>query len=222
MDSIAPTSFAAERERIGGDRELGSEAAGDRDESEDRGSEDLYQQEFDAGRATDLKTSSPPSSAPRRGWPPGRTGCPWKAASRSRRAPRACRPPSERSPGGRVGGDEPPMRLLLLAGPAAARNPGRAARRAPEGRARGRRRRPARRGAARHRDRDPGLGYLDAGELVPDDVVVDLMTPVAAAAAQPAATSWTASRATSGRPTSPTTPGSGAASGWRRSSTSGT
>jgi adenylate kinase len=27
-------------------------------------------------------------------------------------------------------------------------------------------------------------GYIDAGELVPDDVVVDLMTPVAAAAAQ--------------------------------------
>jgi adenylate kinase len=27
-------------------------------------------------------------------------------------------------------------------------------------------------------------GYLDGGELVPDDVVVDLMTPVAAAAAQ--------------------------------------
>ena len=31
------------------------EAAGDRDESGDRGSEDLYQQEFDAGRATDLR-----------------------------------------------------------------------------------------------------------------------------------------------------------------------
>ena len=27
-------------------------------------------------------------------------------------------------------------------------------------------------------------GYVDAGELVPDDVVVDLMTPIAAAAAQ--------------------------------------
>ena len=30
-------------------------SAGDRDESEDRGSEDLYQQEFDAGRAADLQ-----------------------------------------------------------------------------------------------------------------------------------------------------------------------
>jgi DnaK suppressor protein len=57
MDSDrAHQLLAAERERIeGGIAELGSEAAGDRDESEDRGSEDLYQQEFDAGRATDLQ-----------------------------------------------------------------------------------------------------------------------------------------------------------------------
>ena len=48
--------LAAERERIEREiAELGSEAAGDRDESEDRGSEDLYQQEFDAGRAKDLQ-----------------------------------------------------------------------------------------------------------------------------------------------------------------------
>ena len=48
--------LAAERERIEREiAELGSEAAGDRDESEDRGSEDLYQQEFDAGRAADLQ-----------------------------------------------------------------------------------------------------------------------------------------------------------------------
>ena len=48
--------LAAERERIEREiAELGSEAAGDSDESEDRGSEDLYQQEFDAGRAADLQ-----------------------------------------------------------------------------------------------------------------------------------------------------------------------
>jgi DnaK suppressor protein len=57
MDSDrARQLLAAERERIEHEiSELGSEAAGDRDESEDRGSEDLYQQEFDAGRATDLQ-----------------------------------------------------------------------------------------------------------------------------------------------------------------------
>jgi DnaK suppressor protein len=48
--------LAAERERIEREiAELGSEAAGDRDETEDRGSEDLYQQEFDVGRAADLQ-----------------------------------------------------------------------------------------------------------------------------------------------------------------------
>ena len=48
--------LAAERERIEREiAELGSEAAGDRDDTEDRGSEDLYQQEFDAGRAADLQ-----------------------------------------------------------------------------------------------------------------------------------------------------------------------
>jgi DnaK suppressor protein len=57
MDSDrAQQLLAAERERIEREiAELGSEAAGDRDESEDRGSEDLYQQEFDEGRATDLQ-----------------------------------------------------------------------------------------------------------------------------------------------------------------------
>ena len=57
MDSDrAHELLAAERERIEQEiAELGSEAAGDRDESEDRGSEDLYQQEFDAGRAADLQ-----------------------------------------------------------------------------------------------------------------------------------------------------------------------
>ena len=57
MDSDrAHQLLAAERERIEREiAELGSEAAGDRDEPEDRGSEDLYQQEFDAGRATDLQ-----------------------------------------------------------------------------------------------------------------------------------------------------------------------
>ena len=57
MDSArAHQLLAAERERIEREiAELGSEAAGDRDESEDRGSEDLYQQEFDAGRASDLQ-----------------------------------------------------------------------------------------------------------------------------------------------------------------------
>ena len=57
MDSDrAHQLLAAERERIEREiAELGSEAAGESDESEDRGSEDLYQQEFDAGRATDLQ-----------------------------------------------------------------------------------------------------------------------------------------------------------------------
>jgi DnaK suppressor protein len=57
MDSDrARQLLAAERERIEREiGELGAEAAGDRDESEDRGSEDLYQQEFDAGRAADLQ-----------------------------------------------------------------------------------------------------------------------------------------------------------------------
>jgi DnaK suppressor protein len=57
MDSDrAHKLLATERERIEREiAELGSEAAGDRDESEDRGSEDLYQQEFDAGRAADLQ-----------------------------------------------------------------------------------------------------------------------------------------------------------------------
>ena len=57
MDSDrAHQLLAAERERIEREiAELGSEAAGDRDDTEDRGSEDLYQQEFDVGRAADLQ-----------------------------------------------------------------------------------------------------------------------------------------------------------------------
>jgi len=57
MDSDrAHQLLAAERERIEREiAELGSEAAGDRDEPDDRGSEDLYQHEFDAGRAADLQ-----------------------------------------------------------------------------------------------------------------------------------------------------------------------
>jgi RNA polymerase-binding transcription factor len=48
--------LTAERERIEREiAELGSDAAGDRDDTDDRGSEDLYQQEFDAGRAADLQ-----------------------------------------------------------------------------------------------------------------------------------------------------------------------
>ena len=57
MDSDrAHQLLAAERERIEREiAELGPEAAADRDEPDDRGSEDLYQQEFDAGRAPDLR-----------------------------------------------------------------------------------------------------------------------------------------------------------------------
>ena len=48
--------LAAERERIEREiAELGPEPAADRDEPDDRGSEDLYQQELDAGRAADLR-----------------------------------------------------------------------------------------------------------------------------------------------------------------------
>ena len=57
MDSDrAHQLLAAERERIEREiAELGPEAAADREEPDDRGSEDLYQQEFDAGRAADLQ-----------------------------------------------------------------------------------------------------------------------------------------------------------------------
>jgi RNA polymerase-binding transcription factor len=57
MDSErAQQLLAAERERIEREiAELGPEAAADREEPDDRGSEDLYQQEFDAGRAADLQ-----------------------------------------------------------------------------------------------------------------------------------------------------------------------
>jgi DnaK suppressor protein len=57
MDSDrAHQLLAAERERIEREiAELGSEAAGDADEPGDRGSENLYQDEFDAGRAADLQ-----------------------------------------------------------------------------------------------------------------------------------------------------------------------
>ena len=48
--------LAAERERIEREiAELGPDAADDRDEPGDRDSENLYQQEFDAGRAADLR-----------------------------------------------------------------------------------------------------------------------------------------------------------------------
>jgi DnaK suppressor protein len=48
--------LAAERERIEREiAELGSQAAADPDEPGDSGSEDLYQQELDAGRAEDLR-----------------------------------------------------------------------------------------------------------------------------------------------------------------------
>jgi DnaK suppressor protein len=47
--------LAHERERIEkAIADLGPQAAADEDEPGDRGSEDLYQQEFDAGRAHDL------------------------------------------------------------------------------------------------------------------------------------------------------------------------
>ena len=57
MDSErAQQLLAAERERIEHEiAELGPEADADREEPDDRGSEDLYQQEFDAGRAADLQ-----------------------------------------------------------------------------------------------------------------------------------------------------------------------
>ena len=57
MDSDRAHDFlAAERERIEREiAELGPEAAADREEPDDRGSEDLYQQEFYVGRATELR-----------------------------------------------------------------------------------------------------------------------------------------------------------------------
>ena len=57
MDSDrAHLLLAAERKRIEHEiAELGPEAADDRDEPGDRDSENLYQQEFDAGRAADLQ-----------------------------------------------------------------------------------------------------------------------------------------------------------------------
>ena len=57
MDSDrAQQLLAAERERIERETaELGNDATSERDEPGDRASEDLYQQEFDAGRAADLR-----------------------------------------------------------------------------------------------------------------------------------------------------------------------
>src|SRR5512133_235302 len=133
------------------------------------------------------RTSSPPSSAPRHAWPTGPTGCPSRAASRSRtRGSRRCPPPSARSRK-RSGweADEPPMRLLLLGGPGGGKGTQGA--------------RLAERLEVEHvaagdalraevqRGSEIGIrvaGYLDVGELVPDDVVVDLMTPIVAAAAR--------------------------------------
>jgi RNA polymerase-binding transcription factor len=48
--------LAAERERIEREiAELGADPDSDRDDPGDRGSEDLYQAEYDAGRAADLR-----------------------------------------------------------------------------------------------------------------------------------------------------------------------
>jgi DnaK suppressor protein len=57
MDSgRAHQLLATERERIAREiAELGPDGAAERDEPDDRGSEDLYQQEFDAGRAAELQ-----------------------------------------------------------------------------------------------------------------------------------------------------------------------
>lgn len=57
MDSDrAHQLLAAERERIEREiAELGPAGGAERDGPDDRGSEDLYQQEFDAGRAADLQ-----------------------------------------------------------------------------------------------------------------------------------------------------------------------
>lgn len=57
MDSDrAHQLLAAERERIEREiAELDPAGGAERDEPDDRGSEDLYQQEFDAGRAADLQ-----------------------------------------------------------------------------------------------------------------------------------------------------------------------
>jgi DnaK suppressor protein len=55
-DDRARELLARERERIEGElAELGPDPNDDRDEPGDRDSEDLYQQEFDATRATDLR-----------------------------------------------------------------------------------------------------------------------------------------------------------------------
>ena len=57
MDSgRAHQLLGSERERIEREiAELDPDAAAERDEPDDRGSEELYQQEFDAGRAADLQ-----------------------------------------------------------------------------------------------------------------------------------------------------------------------
>ena len=122
MDSDrAHQLLAAERERIEREiAELGPEAASDRDEPGDRGSEDLYQQEFDAAAPTDLARAARRRRA-RRGTPGRRdvraVGGERRADPR-RAASRPCRPPSARSPKRSDSeADEPPMRLLLLAGP---------------------------------------------------------------------------------------------------------
>ncbi len=55
-DDRARELLARERERIESElAELGPDPEADRDEPGDRDSEDLYQQEFDATRATDLR-----------------------------------------------------------------------------------------------------------------------------------------------------------------------
>src|SRR6185295_6549927 len=120
-------------------------------------------------------------------WPTGRTGCPWRAATRSPTGGwRRCRPPS--APSRKRSAwepDEPAMRLLLLGGPGAGKGTqgGRLAERLEVEHVAA--------GDALRAEVERGTeignrvaGYVDAGELVPDEVVVDLMTPIVTAAAK--------------------------------------
>ena len=73
--------LAQERQRIEGAianlRGEEPEEADDRVEPGDEADEGLYQDEFDAGRAQDYRTSSRRSSVPRSGSRRGPTGCRW-------------------------------------------------------------------------------------------------------------------------------------------------
>ena len=63
MDPERAHLLAQERERIEqGIADLGPEAGPEEDDSVEDGSQDLYQQEFDVGRAQDLRDRWPPSS----------------------------------------------------------------------------------------------------------------------------------------------------------------